>query len=79
MTDDEIQDDNVMNGISYFVTIFCILLVKSLIQLCNLRDMMSYRPNGNEAVLLVSRLLIVVCHFIVCTCKKMATKRPNVA
>ena len=39
--------------------------------------MTSFRSNENEVVLLLSRRLIVAGLFIACSCKKMATQRPD--
>ena len=62
MIDNKIQENSVMNGVSYcFRTIFRLLLVKLCIQLSDLRELTSYRANENKAVLLFSRLSIDDC------------------
>ena len=70
MIDHRIKDNTVINGVSYFFSLFFRpLLGKLRIQLSNLSEMMSYRANKNQSVPLFSRLLIVARLFIVCTCK----------
>ena len=55
-------------------TIFRLLFVKLRIEISDLSKMTSYRAKENEAVLLLSHLLIVVGLFIICSCKKMGEK-----
>ena len=77
ISDDEIQDDIAMNGISYFSGYFSPSLCELRIQISNLSVVTSYRSNENQIVVLFFRLSIVASLFIVCSCKKMATQRPD--
>ena len=67
-----------MHGISYFFNYFSHSLRKlTYSNLGDLSEMTSYRSNEYETVLLFSHLLIVASLFIVSSCKKMATQRPD--
>ena len=79
MTDDKIHLNSIMIDVSCFFAIFRLLLVKLSNKLSELREMTSYWPHENGAILLFSCLIIVASLSFVCTCMKIATQRPNMA